>query len=161
MRERPLMTSNIRVGRGVQDSPPNGTLQSRTRQVGRSKMAKKRGTSLMDVPEFKLKLNFGTYYFLNQGYLLKIIVYLHIQTLHISYHASAWCNAYNSAKYLRSQNYFPTRKQIACAIKIPPYSMTHTSQNSFNKWTKISSLEIDIFDLKMMMKSGLDIFLIQ
>ena len=112
----------------------------------------------MDVPEFKLKLNFGTYYFLNQGYLLKIIVYLHIQTLHISYHASAWCNAYNSAKYLRSQNYFPTRKQIACAIKIPPYSMTHTSQNSFDKWTKISSLEIDIFDLKMMMKSGLDIF---
>ena len=30
--------------------PKKGTLQSRTRQVGRSKMAKKRGTSLMNVP---------------------------------------------------------------------------------------------------------------
>ena len=35
---------------GVQDGPKKGTLQSRTRQVGKSKMAEKRGTSLMDVP---------------------------------------------------------------------------------------------------------------
>ena len=48
-RERPLMTSDIRVGRGLQDSPQNGTLQNRKRQVDRSKMAKKRETSLMDV----------------------------------------------------------------------------------------------------------------
>ena len=27
------------------------------------------------------------------------------------------------------------------------------------KWTKVSSLEIDIFDLKLMMKTGLDFFL--
>ena len=32
----------------------------------------------------------------------------------------------------------------------------HTSQNSFYKQTKISSLEITIFYLKMMVKSGLD-----
>ena len=32
----------------------------------------------------------------------------------------------------------------------------HTSQNSFYKWTKISSLKITIFYLKMMVKSGLD-----
>ena len=32
----------------------------------------------------------------------------------------------------------------------------HTSQNSLYKWTKNSSLEIDIFDLKMMVKSGLE-----
>ena len=32
----------------------------------------------------------------------------------------------------------------------------HTSQNSFYKWTKISSLQITIFYLKMMVKSGLD-----
>ena len=38
------------------------------------------------------------------------------------------------------------------------YIIYHTSQNSFYKWTKISCLEIDIFDLKMMMKSGLDFF---
>ena len=44
IRERPLMTSNIRVGRGVQDNPENWTLQ------GRTKMAKKRRTSLVDVP---------------------------------------------------------------------------------------------------------------
>ena len=35
---------------------------------------------------------------------------------------------------------------------------THTSQNSFNKWIKISSLEITIFDLRMVVKSGLDFF---
>ena len=31
----------------------------------------------------------------------------------------------------------------------------------FNKWTKISSLEIDIFDLKMMVKSGLEFFMLK
>ena len=48
-------------------------------------MAKKRETSFMDIPEFKLKLNFGTYYFLNQGYLLKIVVYsiTYTDTAHI------------------------------------------------------------------------------
>ena len=45
-----FITSDIRVGRRVQDSSQNGTLQSRTRQVSRSKMAKKCGTLLMDVP---------------------------------------------------------------------------------------------------------------
>ena len=34
----------------------------------------------------------------------------------------------------------------------------HTSYNSFYKWTKILSLEINIFDLKMMVKSGLEFF---
>ena len=34
--------------------------------------------------------------------------------------------------------------------------MKHTSYNSFYKWTKTSSLEITIFYLKMMVKSGLD-----
>ena len=34
--------------------------------------------------------------------------------------------------------------------------LSHTSQDSFYKWTKISSLEINIFDLKMMVKSGLE-----
>jgi hypothetical protein len=38
--------------------------------------------------------------------------------------------------------------------------MIHTSKNSFYMWTKISSLEIDIFDLKMMVKSGLDFFIL-
>ena len=37
----------------------------------------------------------------------------------------------------------------------------HTSQNSFNKWTKISILEITIFDLKMMVKSGLEFFVLK
>ena len=36
----------------------------------------------------------------------------------------------------------------------------HTSQNSFYNWTKSSSLEINIFDLEMMVKSGLDFFFI-
>ena len=31
----------------------------------------------------------------------------------------------------------------------------HTIQNSFNKWSKISSHEIDIFGLKVVVKSGL------
>ena len=34
----------------------------------------------------------------------------------------------------------------------------HTSQNSFYKWTKISILEIDIFDLKMIVKYDLEFF---
>ena len=39
--------------------------------------------------------------------------------------------------------------------------MLHTNQNSFNKWTKIMSLEIDIIDLKMMVKSGLEFFILK
>ena len=31
----PLMMSNVRLGRGVQDSPQNWTLQSRARYIGR------------------------------------------------------------------------------------------------------------------------------
>ena len=37
----------------------------------------------------------------------------------------------------------------------------HISQDSFYKWTKISSLEIDIFGLKMMVKSGLEFFILK
>ena len=37
----------------------------------------------------------------------------------------------------------------------------HTSYNSFCKWTKISSLEIDIFDLKMMVKRGLEFVILK
>ena len=51
-------------------------------------------------------------------------MYIYTLYRHCTYHSCTWCNAYNSAKYLRSQNYFPTRKKIACAIKIPPYSVT-------------------------------------
>ena len=32
----------------------------------------------------------------------------------------------------------------------------HTAQNGQNKWTKILTLEITIFGLKMMVKSGLE-----
>ena len=35
-------------------------------------------------------------------------------------------------------------------------TVVHTNQNSFYKWTKISSLEINIFDLNIMVKSVLD-----
>ena len=34
----------------------------------------------------------------------------------------------------------------------------HTSQDLFYKWTKILRLKMDIFGLKMMVKSGLDFF---
>ena len=37
-------------------------------------------------------------------------------------------------------------------------NLKHTSYDSFYKWTKIPSLEIDIFVLKMMVKSGLELF---
>ena len=53
-------------------------------------------------------------------------------------------------------------KLVACNIRLTFYGRVqltvHTSQDSFYKWTKISSLEIDIFGLKMMVKSGLDFF---
>ena len=38
------------------------------------------------------------------------------------------------------------------------YKSFHSTKNSFNRWTKISSLENDIFDLKMMVKNGLELF---
>ena len=37
--------------------------------------------------------------------------------------------------------------------------MFYTSQNSFNKWHKISSREIGIFGLKVIVKSGLEFFI--
>ena len=37
----------------------------------------------------------------------------------------------------------------------------HTTYDLFYKWTKISSLEINIFDLKMMVKSGLEFFILK
>ena len=37
----------------------------------------------------------------------------------------------------------------------------HTYYNSFYKWTKLKSLEITIFGLKMMVKSGLEIFILK
>ena len=39
--------------------------------------------------------------------------------------------------------------------------LLHTSYNSFNKRTKVSSLEITIFDLKMMVNSGLEFFILK
>ena len=49
--KRPLMTSDIRVGRGSKIAPKIGRYRvGQGRYLGRSKMAKKRGTSLMDVP---------------------------------------------------------------------------------------------------------------
>ena len=46
-------------------------------------------------------------------------------------------------------------------VKFEETMHKHTSQNSFNKWTKISSLEITIFDLKMKVKSGLEFFILK
>ena len=37
----------------------------------------------------------------------------------------------------------------------------HTTQNSQNKWTKISGLKTNIFELKMMVKSGLEFFILK
>ena len=35
----------------------------------------------------------------------------------------------------------------------------HTTYNSWNKWTKISDLETTVFELNMMVKSGLVFFI--
>ena len=53
-----------------------------------------------------------------------------------------------------------------CCVTVRDWDPTkknteHTSKNSFNKWTKISSFEITIFDLKMMVKSGLEFFILK
>ena len=40
-------------------------------------------------------------------------------------------------------------------------NLRHTNQNSFYKWTKISSHKTIIFDLKMMVKSGLELFILK
>ena len=41
------------------------------------------------------------------------------------------------------------------------YTAYHTAQNFQNKWTKISGLETNIFELKMMVKSGLEFFVLK
>ena len=41
------------------------------------------------------------------------------------------------------------------------FFLYHTTQNSQNKWMKISGLETNIFGLKMMMKSGLENFILK
>ena len=45
-------------------------------------------------------------------------------------------------------------------VRFATFLSGHTSK-TFNKWTKISSLEIDIFDLKMMVKSGVELFILK
>ena len=59
----------------------------------------------------QIKCNNETNYFFKQMYVLvkghSIILCIY---RHCTYHISAWCNAHNSAKYLRSQNYFPATK---------------------------------------------------
>ena len=37
----------------------------------------------------------------------------------------------------------------------------HTTYNSWNKWTKISDLETNIFELNMMVKRGLVFFILK
>ena len=45
---------------------------------------------------------------------------------------------------------------VICIKKVSFFvNRSHTNQNSFYNCTEISSLEIDIFDLKMMVKSGI------
>ena len=51
LRRRSINDVPYQGRQGVQDSLKKGMLQSRKRQVGRSKMTKKRGKSLMDVPQ--------------------------------------------------------------------------------------------------------------
>ena len=51
-----------------------------------------------------------------------------------------------------------------CAAPVISYFckvVRRTNKNSFYKWTKISSLEINIFYLKMMVKSGLEFFILK
>ena len=50
---------------------------------------------------------------------------------------------------------------ISHAHTLSAAQTTHSSQNSLNKWLKISSLEITIFDLNMMVESGLYFFILK
>ena len=45
-----------------------------------------------------------------------------------------------------------------CAQKCISQDCSHTTQNSYNKWTKILTLETTIFGLKMIVRSGLEFF---
>ena len=60
---------------------------------------------------------------------------------------------------LTDQPYSDSRSWIKLRQNI--INQCHTSQDSFYKWTKISSLEIDFFGLKMLVKSGLDFFILK
>ena len=47
---------------------------------------------------------------------------------------------------------------INYVVSVGEVQIVHTSQDSFYKWTKIQSHEIDIFGLKVILKSGLGQF---
>ena len=69
----------------------------------------------------------------------------------------------------QSQNSLPIRiRKLACSFvninqrkKEIHSSSNHTTQNSQNKQTKISDLETNIFELNMMVKSGLVFFILK
>ena len=53
-------------------------------------------------------------------------------------------------------SYYMSTERFPPLVNIP-----HTTQNSQNKQIKISDLETNIFELKMMMKSGLEFFILK
>ena len=75
----------------------------------------------------------------------------HIQTCHGLYQGHT-PNLFSCSFFTRRKHALLQSNQALRSFII------HTSQNSFYKWTKILSLEITIFYLKMMVKSGLDFF---
>ena len=69
-------------------------------------------------------------------------------------------------KYLVFQILDPNfYKHFNCMYKELPRQinliLNHTTQNSQNKWTKISDLETNIFELKVGVKSGIEFFILK
>ena len=72
-----------------------------------------------------------------------------------------------SKKWTHGDNCHPLYRTGAvfhsnCLKIMKPFCiLMHTTWKSKNKWTKISDLETNIFDLKMMVKSGLEFFILK
>ena len=63
------------------------------------------------------------------------------------------CADHEDRTYLRGLGH-----QLSFVIK---FDWIHTRQNPFNNWTKILNLAMYIFDLKMIVKSGLEFFILK
>ena len=110
----------------------------------------------------------------------KLLCCLVFRISHVSRRITQWIIRLNHVQNINIETTFK-QKLISAAVKMHCHYQSqhlqinrlklktlilksigaHTNQNSFYNLTKISSLGIDFFDLKMMAKSGLEIFILK
>ena len=74
-----------------------------------------------------------------------------------------WCHSgsFLLNSFLTSNSALYESREYETVLLIRNCLQIHTTQNGQNNWTKILTLEITIFGLKMMVKSGLEFFILK